>query len=325
MFDASSQSFKEEYTGSLGGRFIRMKLEKTGDKLTGVYRYAKSAEDISLSGTANDKTGAFEITEKVGGKVTGHFNGVFVSKSGALAEWSSPDFERRFNVTLTEGKGYPETVDVGQGMKLYPQENVLDGKRCKADFVFPQLRGAKDTTKQAALNAALAGTDAKEKTCVGPGPDDPDAMEYETNESYSLGTQKPGRFVGISQGGYSYMGGAHGNTGYACVVIDTKNVAQIHLAQSLTEAGRKKLGEMTTHAFEKQLGVAKLTDGDFYEDSVQIQKTTNLCLTDTDIEVSFNPYEVAPYVAGFQSVSFPKADVKDLFEKNEMTDALFAP
>jgi hypothetical protein len=210
-------------------------------------------------------------------------------------------------------------------MKLYPQENVIDGKRCKSDVVFPQLRGAKDTTKQAALNALLGGADAKEKSCVGPGADEPDAMDYETNTSYSLGTQKPGRFIGISQGGYSYMGGAHGNSASFCVVVDTKNLAQLHLAESLTEAGRKKLGDLTTHAFEKARGVTKLTDANFFDDAVQIQKTTNLCLSDTEIEVSFNQYEVAPYVEGPQSVSFPKADLKDLFEKNETTDALFAP
>ncbi len=321
VFDERSADFKEEYTGSLGGRFIRMKLEKTGEKVTGVYRYAKSAEDIRLEGTAKDKTGAFELTEKVGSKITGHFAGVFVSKAGMLAEWSSPDGGRRFPVKMDEGSGYPETVEVGQGIKLYPQENLIEGKRCKEDFVFPQLRGAKDAAKQSALNAVLSGNLGKEKTCVGP--DEPEIMDYETSESYSLSTHKTGRFVGISQGGYSYTGGAHGNGATECFVFDVKNLSRIRLGESLTDAGRKKLGEMTTHALTKQLGVTKLTDSYFYADDVEIQKTTNVCLTDTEIEVSFNPYEVAPYVAGFQSVTFPKADVRELFEKNELLDALF--
>lgn len=323
VFDERSGDFKEEYTGSLGGRFIRMKLQKSGTKLTGVYRYAKSAEDISLSGTATDKTGAFELTEKVGSKVTGHFTGVFVSKAGMLAEWSSPDGERRFPVKMEEGNGYPETVDVGQGIKIYPQENLIEGKRCKDDLVFPQLRGAKDTAKQLALNALLAGEQGKEKTCVGL--DEADAMDYETTESYTLSTHKPGRFVGISQGGWAYTGGAHGNGGSQCFVLDLEKLTRVRLAESLTEAGRKKLGELTTRALEKQLGVTKLTDSYFYADDVEVQKTTNVCLADTEIEVSFNPYEIAPYVAGFQSVTFPKAEVKDLFEKNEMTDAMLAP
>ncbi len=321
VFDDRSGDFKEEYTGSLGGRFIRMKLAKAGDKVTGVYRYAKSAEDIRLDGTATDKTGAFELTEKVASKLTGRFAGVFVSKAGMLAEWTSPDGARRFPVRLEEGSGYPETVDVGQGMKLYPQESLVEGKRCKEDVVFPQLRGAKDTAKQTVLNALLSQNQGKEKTCVGP--DEPDVMDYETSESYSLSTRKQGRFVGLSQGGYSYTGGAHGNGASECFVLDTKSLARVRLAESLTEAGRKKLGELTTRALEKQLGVTKLMDSYFYADTVEVQKTTNVCLTDAEIEVSFNAYEVAPYVAGAQSVSFPKADVRDLFEKNELTDALF--
>ena len=322
VFEPRSDGFKEEYTGSLGGRFIRMKLDKVGEKVTGVYRYAKSAEDIRLEGTATDKTGAFELTEKVGSRVTGRFAGIFVSKAGILAEWSSPDGERRLPVKLEEGSGYPETVDVGQGMKLYPQENLIEGKRCKEDFVFPQLRGAKDATKQRELNAILAGALGKEKTCAGP--DEPELMDYETSESYSLSTHKTGRFVGLTQGGYSYTGGAHGNGASECSVLDMKNLTRIRLAESLTDAGRKELGELTTRALQKQLGVAKLTDSYFYADDVEIQKTTNVCLTDAEIEVSFNAYEIAPYVAGFQSVSFPKADVRGLFEKNELTDAMFS-
>jgi hypothetical protein len=85
-----------------------------------------------------------------------------------------------------------------------------------------------------------------------------------------------------------------------------------------------KLGELTTRALQKQLGVPKLTDSYFYSDDVEVQKTTNLCLSDTSIEVSFNQYEIAPYVAGPQSATFTKAEVRDLFEKNELTQALFA-
>jgi hypothetical protein len=321
VFDGQARDFKQEYTGSLGGRFVRMKLTKVGEKVTGVYRYAKSAEDIHLEGTVKDKTGAFEMNEKVGARITGRFTGVFVSRENMLAEWSSPDGERTFRVKMEQGDGYPETVDLGGGLALYPQENVIEGKRCKYDLVFPQLRGAKDGAKQSALNALLRGDQGKTRTCEGP--DEPEIMDYEETESYTLGTHKQGRFVGLSQGGYSFMGGAHGNGGIECSVIDTRNLTRMRLAELLTEEGKKKLGELTTHALQKQLGVQKLTDSYFYADDVEVQKTTNLCLSDTSIEVSFNQYEIAPYVAGPQSVTFPKAEMRELFEKNELTQALF--
>jgi hypothetical protein len=223
---------------------------------------------------------------------------------------------------MEHGDGYPETVDLGNGLTLFPQETMIEGKRCKADIVVPQLRGAKDATKAAALNSVLAGGADKQKTCEGP--DDPDLMDYEESAGYSLLTQKRDRFVSISQGGWSFTGGAHGNSSTQCAVIDTKMLTRFRMEDSLTEAGRKKLGDMVTHALEKQLGVTKLTDSYFYEDHVEIGKDTNVCLGDKEISVEFVPYEVAPYMAGPQIAAFPKADVRDLFEKNEVMDAAFA-
>jgi hypothetical protein len=322
LLDEKNRDFKQEYTGSLGGRFIRMKLEKSGAKIAGIYRYSKSAQDIKLEGTADDKNGSFDLTESVGGKTTGKFSGVFVSRANILAEWSSPDGARTFPVKMEHGDGYPETVELVNGLTLFPQETMIEGKRCKADIVVPQIRGAKDAAKATALNALLAGGADKQKTCEGP--DDPDMMDYEESAGYSLITQKKDRFVSISQGGWSFTGGAHGNGSSQCAVIDTKMLTRFRMEDSLTEAGRKKLGDLVTHALEKQLGVTKLTDSYFYEDHVEIGKDTNVCLSDKEIYVEFVPYEVAPYMAGPQSAAFPKADVRDLFEKNDVMDAAFA-
>jgi hypothetical protein len=320
--DDKSHDFKEEYVGSLGGRFIRMKLEKAGAKISGIYRYSKSAQDIKLQGSADDKNGSFVLTENVGGKVTGKFAGVFVSKANVLGEWSSPDGARTFPVKMEHGDGYPETVDLGGGLTLFPQETMIEGKRCKADIVVPQLRGAKDATKANALNALLRGDQGKQQTCEGP--DDPEMMDFEESASYSLLTQKRDRFVSISQGGYSYMGGAHGSGSSACHVIDTKTLTRFRMVDSLTDAGRKKLSDMVTAELEKQLGVTKLSDANYFGDRADIGKDTNVCLLDKEIEVEFMPYEIAPYAVGPSTVSFPKADVRGDFEKNDLMDAVFA-
>jgi hypothetical protein len=54
-----------------------------------------------------------------------------------------------------------------------------------------------------------------------------------------------------------------------------------------------------------------------------VTKTTDLCLGDTFVEVEFDSYELGPYMLGPQSAKFPKSQVKDLFEKGDVTDAIF--
>ena len=325
VFDGAGASFKEEYSGSLGGRFIRMKLEKSGNQVSGIYRYAKSAQDIELAGTADDKTGAFSMIESVAGKATGKFEGVLVSKSTILGQWTSPDGAHGFPVKLQEAEGYPNTTDLGNGLTLYPQETLVEGERCKTDIVFPQVRGAKDRAKQTILNTLLRGQKEKASFCESPDGGERPILDYEESQGYVLLTNKPGRFTSISLGQYSYMGGAHGSGVNRCLVIDSNTVSGISLSSWLTDAGRKTLSDKTTQALEKSYGVTKLTDAFFREDRIEVAPTTNVCLSDTEISVSFNLYEVAGFAAGPPRAAFPKADVRDLFQKNEATDAMFSP
>lgn len=312
-------TFDEEYTGHIGKQFVRMKLSRHTGTLTGIYRYASSASDLHLDGVVHDD-GRLELTEKVGAKQTGKIVGVFASKEAILAQWQSPDGSRSAPVTLEKGSGYPETRAYDNGVTLFPQEKLIQGNHCKVDEVFPQIRGASDKAAMTEVNTYLRGESGKQKGCEGP--DDPSMGDFETSEGYTLDTRK-GRFIGVRRVGYSFAGGAHGSGGSVCDVVDTKTVKHFKLASRLSEAGMKKLATMVTASLAKQNGVAKLSEAGFNTDDVQVTKDTDLCLGDSFVEVEYDAYELGPYMLGAPSARFPKAQVKDLFEKDDVTDAIF--
>lgn len=319
-----TSTWKREYEGSLGAHFVRMKLEKKGTKLTGVYRYEKSPRDISLEGTMNGE--AFTLTEHVGANVTGSFKGR-ISDAGLQGEWLNPDASTRWPVAMKVPDGSHSKViaDIGAGLSIYPVETNLKGKRCSAHFVVPQLRGASDKAKEASLNAALrkAVLGDHGKSCEGPS--EPDVADSEESVSYEVLSSDPGHFVNLALLGSSYQGGAHGIEWERCIVVDTVALESSPLVALLTESGRKKLGEMTAASFVRARGIAKLTEGGFFEDTVDISNETSVCLDANELHVSFGAGQLAPYDDGPPSTTFPKRDVRALFVKTALTDAMFGP
>ncbi len=312
-------TFDGEYMGTIGKQFVRMKLTRHAGTLSGIYRYAASASDLKLDGLVHDD-GRFDLTEKSGGKSTGKIVGAFATTGAVLGEWQSPDGSRMAPLSLEKGSGYPETRSYDNGVVVFPQERMIEGNRCKTDIVFPQVRGVADKAAAKALNDFFHGDSAKTKKCEGP--DDANLPDFETSESYALDTKK-GRFVGLRRSGYEYTGGAHGGGGTVCDVIDTKTATHFKLAPKLSDTGRAKLGEMVVASLAKKNGVAKLTEAGFNEDTITLTKDSDLCLGDGWVEVDFDAYEIGPYVLGPQEAEFPIAQVKDLFTKDDVTDAMF--
>ena len=312
-------TFDAELMGTIGKQFVRMKLTRHAGTLSGIYRYASSASDLKLDGLVHDD-GRFELTEKSGGKTTGKLVGAFATAGAVLAQWQSPDGAKVAAVSLEKGSGYPETRTYDNGLVVFPQERMIEGKRCKTDLVFLQVRGVADKAAAKALNDFFHGDGTKAKTCEGP--DDANMPDFETSEAYVLDTKK-GRFVGVRRNGYAYTGGAHGGGGTQCDVIDSKTATHFKLAPKLSDAGRTKLGEMVAASLAKKFSVTKLTEAGFNEDTITLTKDSDLCLGDGWVEVDFDAYEIGPYVLGPQEAQFPVAQVKDLFTKDDVTDALF--
>ncbi len=117
-------------------------------------------------------------------------------------------------------------------------------------------------------------------------------------------------------------GAAHPQGGSTCTVIDTQTLTQLRMVDLLTKEGRAALGDKVTKALRGD--GPSLSEQGYNGDQIDIGPDTNVCLTDTEIRVEFQRYEVAPYYMGAPAAGFPKAEVRSLFEKSEVTDAIFA-
>jgi len=114
------------FRGTIGRKIrIRMRLEKNGNALRGVYRYQKSRDNLRLSGAVTDAKGTFDLEEKnAAGAVTGHFHGVLESE-GCKGTWTSPDGKRTLPFALGTSQGviraygeeYPEVIALDGGMR----------------------------------------------------------------------------------------------------------------------------------------------------------------------------------------------------------------
>jgi hypothetical protein len=328
-FDTSPK-FEETYTGALGAKIrIRAKLSRDGAKLSGVYRYARSKEDLHLAGTVQPD-GRFELTETTSkGQVTGKLEGLFLRRGDAAGRWSSPDGAKSFPLTLERGDGYPEIVALAYGGKITPQEERREPRPyCVLEAIFPQVIGLKSKEAETALNAKLLalgkhiGADVglnDPTTCEGARAE----MPYSVEAGFDVSDQR-GRYIGLSFSVTGFTGGAHGFGGSTCYVADLDTGTVAELSPLLSPAGRAKLGALATEKLKKQHSVAKLSEAGFYDDAVAVTPKTSLCLDPAGgLVVDFQDYEVTPHAVGPQSASFTKEEVRGLFTKSEMTDALF--
>lgn len=305
----SSEPFTMSYSGALGGKLrIRAKLERKGKALEGVYRYAKSKENLVLTGTV-DAEGDVVLKETTkGGKETGRIEGVLLSSGLLVGRWYSPDKSKSMSLLIEQSDTYPEIVDLG-GVKIAPQEEYLEvAKNCTSSRLYPVLDGGKG---KAALNAAMrkeGDVHLDKDSCDGASAEIPYTLEH----TYHVQKSKLPYF-GVTFSTYSALGGAHPSWWATCKVADTEKGELFSLSSKLTPTARKQLSALVMAKLKKEHGVENLSEAGFFEDEIVVSETTNVCLGDKgQLVVEFNPYEVTPWVMGAPAVEVTQAEAKPL-------------
>ena len=94
---------EKTFTGLIGNELkIEIKLERTGNKLSGSYFYFKSGKrQIHLLGTIDGESG-FNLKEIFKGKNIGVFRGKVLSSGGIEGEWSTLDMKKVLPFTLID-------------------------------------------------------------------------------------------------------------------------------------------------------------------------------------------------------------------------------
>ncbi len=322
-------AFDQAYAGSLGARaHVRMKLSRVGSALSGVYRYAQSAEDLRLAGHVSEGA-TFELDETTSGRITGHFSGALVGSVGLVARWTSADGKRSEDVTLFSGSSYPETYAMTANVgRVVPQERYVKAAPfCEDSRITPAFQSLTDPSAERALDATLAQQESlfapplAKRDCDGASDDTP----FERTQTYAIDGERAG-FVGMTSSIHEFTGGAHGSYASRCFVADLAKHVVVRLATQLTPAGHAKVRALVIHALERASKVTKLTDAGFFEDAPTLADA-DLCFSvsgnDGKLRVDFPLYAIAPYVMGMPSATLDGKDVSGVFQPGTTGAILF--
>lgn len=303
------EPFAMTYAGALGGKLrIRTKLDRKGNKVEGVYRYAKSKDNLVLSGTL-DAEGELLLKETTkAGKETGRIEAFLLSPELIVGRWYSPDKSKSLALLLEMSNSYPEIVDLG-AVKIAPQEEFKDlAKNCTSALMYPVVDGGKG---KAPLNAALrkeAGGHSDKESCEGATAE----MPYVTEVTYTVQKSKLPYF-GVTFNNYWSMGGAHPTWAETCKIADTETGELFALASKMTPEARQKLSALVMKKLQAEHGVEKLSEAGFFEDEIVVSETTNVCLAEKGgLVVEFNPYEITPWVMGAPTVELTREEARPL-------------
>jgi hypothetical protein len=321
------KDFAQAYVGTLGkATRIRAKLDKKGLAVSGAYRYARSKDDLKLSGTVVEDTGKVTLTETdAKGAITGRFEATFLTPALVTGSWMSPDGSKVLPITLEPADAYPEKVSLtipdAPGANLAPQESYDQGSPfCSSTVFFPQIEGLK-APAQKALNKSLREAAGRAKVdrslCEGATEEIPVFEEG----SWSISRSK-GRFIGVVFSSYS-SGGAHPSYGSECRVANTSSGQLFKLSTLVPTDARARLSKLVTERLRARFNVQDLTDAGFYQDPIDLGTQLDLCLTeDGGMKVQMDPYEVAPYVVGEQEVALSAAEARPFITSPDADELL---
>lgn len=302
--------FTTSYSGALGGTLrIRAKLTRKGDALEGVYRYAKSKENLVLTGKV-DAEGDVVLDETTkAGQKTGRIEGVLLSPALFVGRWYSPDKTKSLSMLIEQSDSYPELVDLGSGVSIAPQEDYKElAKNCTSALLYPIVEGAKG---KAALNAAIRkelGARIDKSSCEGASAEIP----YAEEKTYSVQRAKLPWF-GLGFSTYESLGGAHPSWWSTCRVANADTGELASIARKMTPEARKKLSRIVTDRLKKEHNTESLTEAGFFEEELAVTEQTNICIGENGaLSVEYNPYDVAPWVMGAPTVALTKAESKEL-------------
>lgn len=305
----------KSFRGTLGKYRVQMSLRRTGDALSGSYFYEHvRGGRLRLEG-ALEGGGRFTLREfDPTGAQTGLFKGTWesgdeseVSLSG---EWSRPDGTRQTEFSLSE------TYVAFQGdARLITRELKEADKRLNFEISieYPQLEGA-TAARAAAFNEAARALAAKEAADFRKGLAEYLA-DYKDRPPSEVGNYLDLRYYVnyaddrlVSVGFYEdtfYTGAAHPNHSTVVLNYDLKAGRTLRLAD-LFRPGSRYLKTISDYCIRELKGDSD-SDGGLIEEgaSAKPENYRNWLVKRQGLEITFDPYQVGPYVAGPQYVTVP--------------------
>ena len=321
------------FKGSIGNALdLQMKLVREGEKLAGSYFYQKVGTKIDLRGSV-DKDGKVTLEEfDPGGKQTGVFKGIWKQTGDGSIEitgdWTKPNSEKKTAFSL-----HQEPIEFSNGVEIVSKQIREKNKKLKYEVAaaYPQLTGSVDPTFEKFNQTVRSSINRKvsdfKKEMTPTTEDEPDAENPAIDDSlgsditigYTVALAKDD-LIGIEFTVSSYSAGAaHPNSYTEVVNFDLKNGKLIKLAE-LFQPGAKYLQTLSTYCIQalkkqaKEQGADAMLDDDWIQKGAGAELTNyaNWCITKKGLEITVDPYQVAAYAAGPQTVLVPYSALKEI-------------
>jgi hypothetical protein len=350
VINSWSQSFGviRPFAGIISGIPVVASLKIADTTLSGFYYYTQVGEPIYLRGTIKELKIA--MSEVVDDSVTGSFRGTITPDFSELkGEWKGNGKIFPFAMKYDLPAGSAELGVVNHNFNYVWRRNssgteigaTLEGSFCyikslqdaearrkmnqilletpiSADLSNEQLRSRVVSLLEESFNSlrqqydttVVSFASANDSVLLEESPsmfqwDQQYNWEVLFNESYLLT---------IRALYYEYTGGAHGNYGYANLVLDMKQGSQLALDDLFIPGYESKLKQLALAELKRQYKastVGDLTDqGFFLENGFEL--TDNFFIQKNGIGFTYNPYEIAAYALGAVDVFIPWSSLQDI-------------
>jgi hypothetical protein len=315
--DARPSGEWRSFRGTVGAYKVQMRLRRDGDALSGTYFYERvRGGGLRLEGTI-DGEGRFTLREfDAAGAQTGLFKGTWereetgdtnINLSGT---WSRPDGTRQTGFSLAE-----MSVAFSGGARILPRGLKEADKRKNFEITveYPQIEGMA-AARAAGFNEAARALAAKEAAEFRKGVADYLA-DYQGKLPTNLSSYLDLNYyvdyaddrlvsVGFTKDTF-YAGAAHPNHETVVLNYDLKAGRALRLAD-LFRPGSPYLRVISDYCLKELKGGDDLPDEMIDEGAKAVPENyRNWLVKPEGLEITFDPYQVGPYVAGPQYVTIP--------------------
>src|SRR5262245_17408549 len=328
--------FKEVFVGTIDDKHVvRMELERKDADLTGSYFYERDGAFNLAMRTLKlksriDGDGNVALAESTNERGNPRKTGEFKGKLDGLS--ANGDLRLRFSGSWTggrDGRQMPFSLrqlrfDLG-GLKLdeRKEENANKKLRYEISTALPQLAGAGDSRvekfNQAVANLVASRTGEFKKTADEmareEAADKQDAKSSRPPNSLSVSyevTAADKGFISILFTFFEYSGGAHPNTTTESFNYDLNRNAPVRLADLFSPNSNylKVISYYSFRVLKKLDTVSSVENGA----GPKIENFHSWNITPAGLKITYDPYQVGPYVAGPHEVAVPYSLLKPIIK-----------
>ena len=328
--------FKEVFVGTIDDMHaVRMELERKDAALTGSYFYERAGAFNSAMRTLElkgriDADGNVNLAETTNERGSPQKTGEFKGQLDGLS--ANGDLRLRFSGSWTggrDGRQMPFNLrqlrfDLG-GLKLDERKEESANKKLRYEIstAMPQLAGAGDSRvekfNQAVANLAGSRTGEFKKTADEmareEAADKQDAKSSRPPNSLSVSyevTAADKDFISVLLAFFEYSGGEHPNTTTESFNYDLNRNASVRLADLFTPNSNylNVISEYSVRELKKLDTVSSVENGA----GPKIENFHSWNITPAGLKITFDPYQVGPYVAGAHVVVVPYSVLKPIIK-----------